>query len=103
MRNLEIPANFLQLGGTEYAPLSTSADVDVALGYSNLAEERLIFKVVTSSFMERGADLQYLSAFPQEAECLYPPLTYLQPTGLQERIDTNQSISFTVVEVRPMM
>ena len=28
-----------------------------------------------------GADVQWLSAFPGEAEILYPPLTYLQPTG----------------------
>ena len=28
-----------------------------------------------------GADVQWLSAFPGEAEILYPPLTYLKPTG----------------------
>ena len=32
--------------------------------------------------MQYGADLQWLSAFPSEAEVLYPPLSYLQPTGL---------------------
>ena len=34
--------------------------------------------------MERGAPLQWLSAFPGESEFLYPPLTYLKPTGVEE-------------------
>ena len=31
--------------------------------------------------MAMGADVQWLSAFPHEAEILYLPLTYLKPTG----------------------
>lgn len=31
--------------------------------------------------MDRGADIAYLSAFPNEKECLFPALTYLRPTG----------------------
>ena len=31
--------------------------------------------------MSMGADVQWLSAFPDEAEFLYPPLTYLKPTS----------------------
>ena len=33
--------------------------------------------------MERGADIAFLSAFPGEREVLFPPLTYLKPTGRQ--------------------
>ena len=29
----------------------------------------------------RGAELSFLSAFPGEQEVLYPPLTYMRPTG----------------------
>jgi hypothetical protein len=39
----------------------------------------LLLCLTTSSFMTRGADLTWLSAFPAEREKLYPPLTYLEP------------------------
>lgn len=56
-----------------------------------------------------GADVQWLSAFPGEAEVLYPPLTYLKPTGRTEEIVVGRGgseaheLCFTVVEVEPMM
>ena len=57
--------------------------------------------------MHLGADLQWLSAFPDEAEILYPPLTYLKPTGKAERFDTmdrdGKPVSFTVVELQPTL
>ena len=52
------------------------------------------------SFMQRGADLTFLSAFPAEREYLFPPLTYLQPTGKVVEVVQGGSI-FTVVEVEP--
>jgi hypothetical protein len=63
MRGARLTKEFLDNGGTELAPMSTSSDLSVALHYSGDAETRLIFKLVTSSFIDRGADLQYLSAF----------------------------------------
>jgi len=106
MRNVAVPADFMAEGGTEAAPMSTSSDFRVALQerlhshrqlttslhtvcshrlfalqYSNKAEKRLLFKVLTQTFLDRGADLRFLSAFPGESEFLYPPLTYLRPTG----------------------
>ena len=50
--------------------------------------------------MDRGADLSYLSAFPAEAEFLYPPLTFLAPTGQREEVSV-EGVTFTVVEVSP--
>ena len=50
--------------------------------------------------MQRGADLQYLSAFPAEAELLYPPLTFLQPTGWSMEHSVG-GVKFTVIEVEP--
>ena len=32
--------------------------------------------------MNLGCDISFLSAFPHEKELLYPPLTFLQPTGV---------------------
>ena len=38
--------------------------------------------------MDRGADLAWCSAFPGEKEFLFPPLTYLKPTGRREEVQT---------------
>ena len=105
-RNLSLPESFRTDGGTEYAPLSTSANLQVALNYSSsndrvFAKERLLFKVATAGFMDRGANLKYLSAFPNEEEFLYPPFTYLQPTGREEAFEAAGGINYTVVEVVP--
>ena len=106
MRNLEVPKSFAQEGGTEQAPMSTSSNINIALQYSNKAQKRVLFKVHTIGFMDRGADLQFLSAFPAEVEYLYPPLTFLKPRrGMTGELlkDTVQidGIDFTVIEVQP--
>ena len=71
----------------------------VAVEYS-MSESSLLFKIKTKSFMQRGADLQYLSAFPAEKELLYPPLTFLQPTGWSMEHAVG-GVKFTVIEVEP--
>ena len=100
MRDVEVLDDFYSGGGTELAPMSTSRDLNVALHYSAKAQVRLIFKIATDSFMSRGASLLFLSAFPDEVEFLYPPLTFLQPTGNEEIIITN-GIQYRVIEVIP--
>ena len=101
MRNLKIADDFLteRRGGTELAPCSTTTDIAVAAQYSASAES-LLFKFRIANFMQFGAELQWLSAFPSEAEVLFPPLTYLQPTGRVERTSVGTA-NFTVVEVEP--
>ena len=80
--------------------MSTSSDLSVALRYSDRAASRLLFKVLTHSFIERGADLRFLSAFPDEVEYLYPPLTFLQPTGREDAV-TVGDVEYSIVEVVP--
>jgi hypothetical protein len=80
MSNLEVSKEFMVHGGTELAFMSTTTDLNVAVRYC-LSPNSLLFKIVSDSFMTMGADVQWLSAFPSEAEVLYPPLTYLKPTG----------------------
>jgi hypothetical protein len=80
MRNLDVADEFMKEGGTEMAFMSTTTDLSVAVRYC-LSNQSLIFKVVSTDFMSMGADVQWLSAFPGEAEILYPPLTYLKPSG----------------------
>jgi hypothetical protein len=50
--------------------------------------------------MDRGADLSFLSAFPDEVEFLYPPSTYLRPLGDREVV-TIDDVQITVVDVAP--
>ena len=67
-------------------------------------EATLLLKIASRSFMDRGADLRFLSAFPGEAEYLFPPLTYLQPTGRRTRVLVGaDKVEVTVVEVVPVI
>ena len=63
--------------------MSTTTQLRVALQYSTAkgASKALLFKLRTHGFMGRGASLRFVSAFPGEEECLFPPLTYLKPTS----------------------
>ena len=50
--------------------------------------------------MNMGADLRFLSAFPYEREALYPPLTFLLPTGSKHSL-VYDGTKFVVVDVEP--
>lgn len=58
------PFNRVQL-----APLSTTTDLSVALRYA-ASDHPLVLKIRTAHFLERGADIGFLSAFPAEHEIL---------------------------------
>jgi hypothetical protein len=79
--------------------MSTTTDIQTAVSYG-ISRESLIFRIVTANKLQRGAELQWLSAFPAEKEVLYPLLTYLQPTGRTQVIEVDEC-RFTVVEVSP--
>jgi hypothetical protein len=85
----------------QLAPMSTTTDIATAAAYS-ISRESVIFKIVTKNKLQRGADLRWVSAFPAEAEILYPPLTYLQPTGRTRVIEVDAH-HFTIVEVTPTL
>ena len=72
MRDTEVTESFMQHGGTELAPMSTTTKLEVAVQYST-AQTSLLFKLRTDSFMQRGASIQFLSAFPGEEEGAFPP------------------------------
>ena len=71
LANRTVPSAFFKEGGTEYAPMSTTNDLSVAVRYS-ASRSSVLLRMVTKSFIERGADISYLSAFPGEAEVLFP-------------------------------
>lgn len=85
MRNMRVADDFRRDDGTELAFMSTTTDVDVAVRYS-LSQTSLLLKIRAPNFMSTGACLKWISAFPSEAEVLYPPLTYMFPTGKADAV-----------------
>ena len=76
----------------------------------------LLLKFSTASFLERGGSLSYLSAFPEEAEILFPPLTFMRPVKQERYLEdrnhehdlarhvcfTIGTTDFTVIQVTPV-
>lgn len=107
MKNVDMSADFMSAdengnrkGGTELAPLSTSTNFAVGAKYS-LSGKSLLFRLTIENHMQYGAEINWLSAFPREEEVLYPPLTFLQPTGRTQVVTFKSGHTFEVVEVRP--
>jgi len=99
--DMKVTDEFLKSGGTEFAPMSTTTNPRVAVGYAVRKGETnasLLMKIITTNNLQRGANLKFLSVFPDEDETLFPPLTYLQPNGNQQVIEYD-GIKLTVVEV----
>ena len=99
MKDVRAPLEFLAQGGTELAPMSTTSSLAVAMKYS-ASRNAVLLRLVTDSFISRGPDISFLSAFPAEREFLFPPLTYLAPTGNVEKIAVGGA-SWDVVDVKP--
>jgi hypothetical protein len=106
MRSLQVTEAFMREGGTELAFMSTTKDLRLAVRYA-LSRHSLLLRIVVSNFMSLGAELQWLSAFPSEEEVLFPPLTYLKPTGRTDSVEAvdveGRPVTFTVVEVTPFI
>ena len=62
----------------------------------------VLLRLRTTNFMNFGPDISCLSAFPGEDEYLFPPLTYLSPTGVTETLEVDDAV-FHVVDVKPRM
>jgi hypothetical protein len=60
--------------------MSTTSSLRTAVEYS-MSKRSLIFCIRTTNKLQRGVNLEWISAFSRESETLFPPLTYLQPTG----------------------
>ena len=100
MKDLKVTEKFMQVGGTELAPMSTTTNIEIAARYARGTETALILRLRSTSFMNLGCDLMELSAFPHEKEYLYPSLTFLQPTGVTHTL-VHDGTTFTIVEVEP--
>ena len=78
---------------------STTHDLSVAVRYSQ-STSSVLLRLETESFRERGADLTFLSAFPAERECLFPPLTHMRPVGAPHIVHVG-ALTYTVLDVKP--
>ena len=78
LRNVTISEEFMLNGGTEPGCMSTSRDLATVANYA-LSTTPLLFRIRVDSPMELGADISWVSMYPDEQEVLYPPLTYIQP------------------------
>eukprot|EP00961_Rhodomonas_salina_P087712 1179840-Rhodomonas_salina.1 len=97
MKNMSVDAaKFEEVGGTELACMSTTADKQVALKYG-ASTAPLLFRYNTCG-NSRGVSIKFLSTFPGEDEYLYPPLTLLISECLPVVEDC-----FTVFDVTPQM
>ena len=103
LKGMKVQGNFLQQGkgGTELAPMSTTRSLKVAMQYA-ASENSLLLRVFTRNFMVRGPEISFLSAFPAEEEFLFPPLTYLEPTGEVQTLRLDEA-TYTVIGVKPHM
>ncbi|KAL1521377.1 hypothetical protein AB1Y20_021043 [Prymnesium parvum] len=71
--------NYGVQGGVEFAFLSCSTEIHVALSYASAAAGRPGFVLeFQQGVISRGADLSWLSQYPGEAEVCFPPLTALE-------------------------
>jgi hypothetical protein len=83
-------------GGVEFAFMSTTADRKVAMQYAKAESEKAASCVmeVQMGMIDRGADLSWLSQYPDEHEITFPPYTGL------EVVNTRVEGSVLVVELR---
>ena len=76
MRNMTLDADkFMEDGGSELAPMSTTEDLNIAVKYS-ASQCPLIFRFEARG-RARGVEIAFLSLYPKEKEYLYAPLTGL--------------------------
>ena len=76
-------------------------EVPLIMAAAVVVRRAVLLRLITESFYERGPDISFASAFPAEAEFLFPPLTYLQPTGHVETAVLVEGLAYEVVDVRP--
>ena len=103
--NREIFDTFMAQGGTELAPMSTTRELWVALQYAQRTAGRIstLLWLRTDGFMDRGVDLEWLSAFPHEKEYVYSPLSYLKPKRSKPIVLKMNGGVYQIVELKITM
>ena len=70
-------------GGTQpvHTVVTFNAHTGMAASFAHSRASLLLLVNTEGAFMQRGASLVWLSTAPHERECVFPPCTYLKPTG----------------------
>eukprot|EP01051_Picozoa_sp_SAG22_P001522 SAG22_NODE_61_length_23387_cov_34.380582_10_plen_1134_part_00 len=88
-KDMQVTEEFNEAGGTELAPMSTTTDLGVAVGYaaeSDQSGSALLFRIVTDNNLQRGAGLSVrgttvlLSCYPRYIGILMAFFTNAQTT-----------------------
>jgi len=79
--------------------MSTTTSKAVALKYAK-SENPLLFKYKASG-MSKGCSIRFLSVYPLEEEVLYPPLTYLKPSGAPQLVRQEDGTMVKEIQVEP--
>jgi ankyrin repeat protein len=90
------------LGFLEYGFMSTSANKNVAVGYSGVKEgkPKAIILQIHPNAIDRGADISEFSQYPGEKEFLFVPYSFIQGEGNQRTEVVDGGGVLTVVPVR---
>ncbi|KAJ1483653.1 hypothetical protein T484DRAFT_1799601 [Baffinella frigidus] len=80
----EKPDKYGCRGGVELGFMSTSTDKKQALAYMDMSNCMPTLFEIQLGQVDRGATLQWISQFPEEAEVLLPPLSNLEVVGKPE-------------------
>jgi len=91
---------FKRLGGTELAPMSTTATRSVAEAFAKGQQRGLIFRYTTRGH-SKGVCIDFLSLYPKEVEYLYPPLTNLTFDDRAQGEAEDPNSRFKVINVVP--
>ena len=83
--------------------LVQTANLWVALKYSQEGDSSVLLWLRTQTFMDRGVDLTWISAFPHEREFLFSPLTYMQSVRDEPVIVKIGGVTYQVFEVKVSM
>ena len=106
MKHVAVKEQFFEDGGgTEFAPMSTTSELAVAMDYA-AADHAVLLQIHVENHLTLGANVEFLSAFPRENEILYPPLTYLQPIdGTKPSLEYMEvgGMQIQVVDVKPVI
>lgn len=105
--NMALPADFFAkdaqgcAGGVECAFMSTTPDINVALGYAGLHEGKelpTLFEIKVDK-TSVGGDLTDFSQFEKEKELLYAALANLEIIG-EPRLEEHEGKKLSVLEIR---
>jgi hypothetical protein len=85
--------------------MSTTRELWVALQYAQRTAGRIstLLWLRTDGFMDRGVDLEWLSAFPHEKEYVYSPLSFLKPKRSKPIVLKMNGGVYQIVELKITM